>query len=286
MEKNGRIKKGLVLKPAESEHFFVGSGKATARFGDTSTLNPTGDWTPFKAADEHQSNAVFDTDCCWIFATLKAWIMLANIQGFNDFPKDLAERFIAVLVDAQSTGGNPWDAGETFRKNGCVLEQALPFTDDITTWDEWKHPNPMEPTFISLAKALLDKFEPGQEWIFAWGSSYTPEQKTQMIADAAKRGTVAYSVDGNYKFKKKQLVKTIGGQDTHWVTHLRSNDDGTKVFHDQYEPFQQTVAKDYDHNAAILYFLKKKEPKQQTFWDTVLTILANHFKNVWNTLKQ
>ena len=281
------MKKGLVLKPAEPDHFLMGSGRATERFGDTTDLNPTGDWTPYKAQDEHQSNASFDTDCCWIFSTLKPYIMLANLQGFDDFPKDLAERFIAVMADAQSTGGNPWDAGEVFRKMGCIIEQALPFTDSITTWEEWKHPVPMDSSFVSLAKALLNKYEIGHEWVFAWGNSYTPAQKTQMIADAAKRGPVSYSVDGNYRFnRKKQLTKPVGGQDTHWVTHLTMNPDDSKTFHDQYDPFEVKVEKDYDHNAAILHFLKKKEVVNPTFWDNVLEILANHFKSIWATLHQ
>lgn len=285
MSKEKKI--GLKLEPAQPHHPYVGSGLMTARFG-AAELNPTGDWTPYKAADEHQANSSWDSDCCYIFSTLKPFIMLANLQGYNDFPKDLSERFTASVMNAQYGGGNPWDAGTATEIFGAVLEQLLPFDDSIQNWDEWIHPHPMESSALSLAKALLDKYEFGQEWIFAWGNSYTPAQKTQMIADAAKRGAVAYSVDGYYRFnRKKQLTKPVGGQDSHWVTHLKSNDDGTKTFHDQYDPFEVTVEKDYDHNAAILYFLKKKAPTANpTFFDQVLSILANHFKSIWATLSQ
>ena len=153
------MKKGLVLNPAEPHHPHVGSGVMTAKYGSIA-INSSGDWTPYKALDKHQSNAVFDTDCCWIFNSLKAWVMLANIQGFDDFPKDLAERFISVMANASPEGGDPWHAGTTFIQDGCVPGSALPFLNNIDNWSEWAHPNPMDSSFISLAKALLDKFEP------------------------------------------------------------------------------------------------------------------------------
>lgn len=260
----------------------------SAKYG-SAQLNPSGDWTPYKAKDEHQSNPTFDTDACYIFATLKAWIMLANLQGFDDFPKDMAEGFIASAMNAQYGGGNPWDAGEAFKTFGCVIEQALPYnTSNIHNWDDFIHPHPLTNDLIQLAKAVLLKFEPDQEWIFAWGSSYTPEQKQQMIADAAKRGAVAYSVDGNYQRNQYgQLTKPVGGRDTHWVTHLNINTDGSKTFHDQYDPFMEIVEPNYDHNAAILYFLKRKPPiSNPPFYVQVLNILANHFKRIWATSSQ
>ena len=103
-----------------------------------------------------------------------------------------------------------------------------------------------------------------------------------MIADAAKRGAVSYSVEGAYSRNNSgQLVKNVGAPDSHWVTHLKVNPDGSKTFHDSYDPFLETVEPNYDHQAAILYFLKRKDlSATPNFWDTVWTVLAGYWKHL------
>lgn len=278
------MRNGLKLQPPKHEHWHVGSGKATARFGGE-PLNPSGDWTPYKAADKHQSNGSFDTECCWIFSTIKPWIMLANRLGYQDFPKDIAERYVAVMAGATPFGGDPAHAAETIRTlSGVVPGALLPFTDDIRDWEDFDHPNPMDVVIEALGKASLNKWTFGYEWVFAWGNSYTPEQKQQMIADAAKRGAVAYSVDGTYRRTEHgQLTKPVGGRDTHWVTHLNVNQDGSKTFHDQYDPFLEIVEPNYDHNAAMLYFLARNDnpQPQEGQWAQFAAKIWQLFSRLW-----
>lgn len=277
------LHRGLILNPKEEDHWEVGSGLATQRFGATASLNPNGDWTAYKAQDEHQSILGFDTMLCWVFSTLKPWIMLANFYGFNDFPKNIAERYVGVMADASPSGGDPHYAAEVVRTiSGVIPQEVLPWTDDIDTWPEYYHPNPMDTSIISLGAQYLKDFTFGHEWIFAWGNTYTPEQKAQMIKDASKRGTVAYSVSGNYRVNNSgQLTKPVGEQDTHWVTHLRFDGD-IATFHDQYDPFERQLEKNYDHNAAKLYFLSRNtNPVIPSFWQTVI----NYFTKSWAGLK-
>lgn len=256
------MRNGLKLQPIQDGHWYVGSGKATERFGGV-PLNPSGNWSSYKAPDKHQSNGSFDTECCWIFSTLKPYIMLAKLLGFQDFPQTCSERYLAVEAHATPFGGDPLVAAETNRKVGVIPDAILPFTSDIRDFPDFDSPNPMDEVIESLGKASLNKWVFGYEWIFAYGNTYTPEQKQQMIADAAKRGSVAYSVDGNYQRNSSgQLTKPVGGRDSHWVTHLNINSDGSKTFHDQYDPFLEIVEPNYDHNAAILYFLARNDNPQ------------------------
>lgn len=263
---------GLLLNPKESDHWEVGSGLATERFGGVG-LNPTGDWTPWRPPDEAQSRSGFDTDGCAVFGTLKAWIVLAKFYGFTDFPQDLSERYTGVMAGTTLTGTDPHVVAEVTRTTaGAVPQAVMPWTEDIDTYDEYYN-KPMAQSLLPFGKELLNKFELGHEWVFPWGSTYTPEQKATLLTTALKRGTVCVSVDGNYEEDAQgNLTKPVGAQDSHWVLLLNQN-----TIDDQYIPFVKTLAENYDHNSAKLYFMKRNTQASQNFWSGVW----NNFANLW-----
>lgn len=271
---NTEIKQGLILKPAEPGHWQVGSGLASQRFGGQD-LNPSGDWTPYKAQDENQSKGSFDTDACAVFGTMKGWITLANFLGFEDFPKDVSERYSGVECGTTRYGTDPQEVAEITRtKAGVVPQEYMPWTDDIETWDEY-YDIKMADSLLPYGAEYLDKFEFGHEWIFAWGSTYTPAQKAQMLKDALKRGTVCVSISGYYQFNNGRLTKPVGAQDGHWVQLLKQDTYGT--IHDQYVPFLKELDANYDHNAAKLFFLQRKTPTKKNWYSFV----ADLFSKLW-----
>jgi hypothetical protein len=263
---------GLLLYPKEPDHWELGGGLASQRFGG-GDLNPSGDWTPWKAQDEAQSELGFDTQGCAVFATLKAWVVLAKFYGFDDFPKDLAERYTGVFAGTTRTGTDPHVVAEVTRTLcGAVPQAVMPWyqTDSFEAYYDKK----MAESLLALGKELLDRFEFGHEWVFAWGSNYTPAEKADRLRAALKRGPVDVSVDGNYHYDSKgRLTKSVGYPDSHWVNLLK---DGT--FHDQYDPFIKQLAPNYDHIAAKVYFLKRKEQTSKTFWDIVWDSFAKLFR--------
>lgn len=263
-----RFHGGLILKPKAPEHWELGSGKATERFGG-GDINPKGDWTPYKAADEAQSRPDFDTNGCAVFATLKAWIMLAKFYGFDDFPKDCSERYSGALGGTTRTGTDPHEFAEITRNfSGVIPGEVLPWTDDIETYEEY-YSKLSAIWNLPLGKQLLRHFELGHEWLFAWGSTYSPKEKTDILKVGLRRGTVCVSVDGMYEFSKNALVKHPGIRDSHWVDLLRF-DGNNGVIHDQYPDFEKKLQVNYDHDAAKVYFLKRREvPLSNDFWEFI-----------------
>jgi hypothetical protein len=266
--------KGLLLRPKQPDHWELGSGKATEKFG-AAPLNPSGDWTAYKPADEAQSRPGFDTEGCAVFATLKAWITLATYLGF-DFPKDASERYTGALAGTGPGGTDPHEVAEVTRVTAGMVPQAImPWTPDITTLEAY-YDKAMAERNLPFGRSLLDGFELGYEWVFAFGSSYTPEQKQALLQTALKRGTVCVSVDGDYRFNGPYLTKTPGAIDSHFVLLLK-HDGQHATIHDQYEPFVKELDTNYDHNAAIVYFLQRKTPAAPSFWSR----LWANFRQLW-----
>lgn len=261
--------KGLILNPPEPEHWLLGSVDPA--------INPSGDWTIYKADDEPQSKQLFDSNGCALFGTGHALVSLAKFLGYKDFPQDVSERYMGVVSGTTPAGTDPHAVIENVRKPyGVVPASLLPWSDDLDTYFEFYSPKPMENSIVSWGAAFLDKFEVNHRWVFPFGSSYTPKQKTELLSQALKVGAVCVSVDGNYRFKKGKLTKTVGTLDSHWVQLLRP---GT-IF-DQYAPFEKELDKEYDHNAAKVYFLKRKAVADKSMFDTAWDILAGY----WNKIK-
>lgn len=262
---------GLILKSPSPEEWRLGSGLASQKFG-AEDINPEGDWTPYKMPDERQSNGRFDSMACAVFATLKAWAMLAKCHGF-DFPSDMSERYSAVMCGTTPQGTDPHDVGEITRKSAGVIPQAaMPWTDEIDTFEEF-FDRRMAHSMHPFGRKLLDRFELGHEWIFQWGNSLSPKEKEILLRSALKRGTVCVSADGSWQKKGKFYNKNVGDTDGHWVTALGFN--GKRlVIHDQYPPFVKELAPGYDHTVAKLYFLKRKDEKVRSFWSGIWDAFA------------
>lgn len=270
------VHEGLILTPPDEDHWELGSGLASARFGGAD-LNPSGDWTLFKPQDEAQSRAGFDTEGCALFGTLKAWIVLASYLGFTDFTKDASERYTGVFAGTTRTGTDPHVVAEVTRTTaGLIPQSIMPWDTDVDTFEEYYNAQ-MAKSLLPLGSKLLDRYTFGHEWVIPFGSSLTPQEKQVRIQAALKRGTVCVSLDGNYQYHNGSLTKPVGGQDSHWVLMLKH--DGTHgTIHDQYIPFVKTLDKNYDHQAAKVYFLQKKtETAPRSFWD----IIWDNFSALW-----
>lgn len=269
---------GLKLRPKEEDHWELGSGCASQKFG-AGDLNPEGDWTGYLVGDELQKIGKLDTQACAVFATLKAWAMLAKYKGFTDFPLDMSERYSGVMCGTTPQGTDPHEVGEITRKKaGAIPQASMPWTADIDTWNEFYNRD-MAFRQLPFGKKLLDRFEMGHEWVFAWGSSYTPEQKAERLQEALKRGTVCVSVVA-WKKKGKFYTKKDGEQDGHWVT-LVKYDGKRAVIHDQYSPFLKTLTENYDFNASKVYFLQPKSESNRNF----MSVIWDNFATLWRGLK-
>lgn len=261
------VHSGLRLKPAEDDHWQMGGGKATERFGGD--LNPSGDWTASLPQNEAQSRGSFDTEGCVLFGTLKAYIMLAIYLAFPDLPKDASERYFGVWAGTNQYGTDPHFSAEQLRTVcGLIPQDVMPWTDDIDTFDEYYNKS-MGQALLPLGSKLFDTYTFGNEWVFPYGSTLTPQQKQTALQAALKRGTVCVSISGDYRYNDGALTKNVGESDSHWVILYKH--DGHGHIHDQYAPFLKTLDQNYDHNAAKVYFLKpvpSVTPKND-FWSSI-----------------
>jgi len=268
---------GLRLSPIAQDHWYLGSSLASQTFGGED-INLSGDWSSWKARDEAQSLPfVFDTMACAVFGTLKAWIMLARFHGFTDFPLDLSERYSGVMCGVTPSGSDPHKNAEIIRKTaGAVPQAVMPWTPDLDTWNEF-YDRAMARSLLPFGKKLLDRFELGHEWVFPFNSDLTPKEKQQLLKEALKRGTVCVSVLA-WRHKGDLYTKRDGEHDNHWVPALRfGGKKGTNlVIHDQYaDPYVKTLTEDYNHDAAKMYFLKRKAEGSRNFWSVVWDSFAN-----------
>jgi len=264
---------GLTLTVPESDHWQVGSGEATARFGGA--LNPSGDWTPFKMADEPQSRPTFETFGCAVFATLKAYMMLAKAIGLP-FMQDASERYSGVWAGTNQYGTDPHAVAETIRTTAGMIDgKLMPWTDQATL--ESYYDQAQAQSLLPVGQELLNDAEFGHEWIFGLGSGLTPKQKQVALQAALERGTVCVTLDGDYRYKQGRLTKPAGGADSHFAVLLK-HDGKHGTIHDQYAPFVKELDANYDHQAAKLYFLQKRTAPSSSFWSQII----NAFTRLWS----
>lgn len=270
-----KLPNALILTPAEPDHWLLGSGLAGSRFG-ADDINPIGDWTPYKMQDEPQRRGGLETSGCVVFGSLKAWMMVAKLHGFIDFTRDASERYSGAFAGTTSNGTNPHTLAETTRNVGIIPSEIMPWDDSITTVEEY-YDRRMAESLLPLGKKLLDRFEFGHEWVFAFKSAHTQKQKVQLLREALRRGPVCVSVFA-WRKSGKYYVNTKKDHHNHWVTALRFDGDRL-VIHDQYDPFEKTLSADFEFSAAKVYFLKRREEKVRSFW----SLIWDSFTRLWNS---
>ena len=160
------INYGFIPEETKPDHWSVGSGLATKKFGATSLMQDGHGWGKFIPQQEIQRRGSLETSACTIFGTANCLETLAKFYKYNNFPKDLAERYNAVLAKITPEGGSIHQACETFREFGGLPESTLPFAEDIRSWEHFYHPNPMLEEYVKVGQNLLRQFNIGHEWVY------------------------------------------------------------------------------------------------------------------------
>ncbi len=255
---------GFVYEPTQEDHWIMGSGKATKRFGGSALMPDGHGWQAYKPVSELQRRQGFETMACTVFGSLNAWETLAKFLGFNDFPSNCSDRFNAILAGITPQGGSPQQSAESIRKYGVIPEEVLPFSNDIHDWSGYYSPYPMDPAMITLGKSITNKFTLGHEYVFNGIAS----DKPTLLKKALERGPVCVSI---YAWKMNQeglYFKEATDIDQHWVELLDYEEGKHWVIFDQYDPFIKFVAWNTDFMTAKVYFLSRFNPN-----DNLITLL-------------
>ena len=279
---------GLVVKPAEPDHWKMGQGKARAVFG-AGELKPDGDWSKYDPKRELQRRNGLETSNCTNFGTGNALLALAKFLGFKDFVQNSSERYTGVMTGTTPDGNDPHQVIETIRTiSGLIEEDNLPWKDE-DTWSEYYSPNPMDQERKNLGESLLRKFVIGQEWVFPPFNGLTPAQKKERLQEALKRGTVCVSVRA-WKKEDGIYVKKVGEADTHWLWLMEYDSKGYPIVRDQYDPFVKKLSPEYDFFMAKVYFLKRNDsglsPAQSGYFSKVIAWASTAIQKLIDALTQ
>lgn len=258
---------GFKFEPSAPDHWHLGEGKASERFGAVELMPGGHGWGKYLPDTEPQKRNI-ETMACTVYASLTAYETLARFKGFKDFPKDCSERFSAILAEVAPDGNSPHKSCEAIRKHGVIEEELLPFTDKMTKWEEYYIPKPMIPEYLELGKEVLSRFTLGHEYVFNGSIGITSKQ--DKLIEALGRGTVCVSVKA---WKKKGDLYYKGNEyDNHWTFLVDYKDGEYWVVRDTYAPYDKKLAWDYDFQTAKLYFLTRKTEADKK---NLLTLLQN-----------
>lgn len=276
---------GLVLRPQKKHQWVMGSQKATRKLGaDAGEINRSGDWRKWAPTPEEQKRYGFETQACVSFAILKALITLAKFKGY-EIPHNLSERYTANVTDTTLQGNDPWKVAElTATRFGLLAEDLLPWSDSIRDWMGFYSPTPMDELLVAQAQKILRKYEIEPEWVIPPRNNFSPKEKAERIRAALKRGTVVASVRA-WEKKGSRYTKDVGASDTHLVMIQRNEE-----VHDQYEPFIKKLEPEYDHEAAIVFFMRPNPtgiaPFERSPFQQAIAKLISALKSLFPLIRQ
>jgi len=245
---------GFLPDIIQEDHYVLGSGMASKRFGAAALMPDGHGWGKYKPEKELQNKNGVETLACTVYGSLNAWETLANYYDLHDFPKDCSERFNAILAGITRSGGSPHRSCESIRESGVIPEQTLPFDGTIYSWDYYYSPKPMDPALASLGKRILRKYVFGHEWVWPDGTVDRPTR----LKSALSRGPVCVSMHA-WKEKNGMYYKDKGDADNHWLQLLDYKEGKYWLVYDHYEKDEKKITWDTEFECAKLYFLAIKE---------------------------
>lgn len=200
-------------------------------------VNPTGDWTPFVPDFDPQSKNGVETFSCTSYGTVH---MIEMLEFFLTGAKsNYAERFPAILSGTTKQGNSEQTVCETIRTKGLIPADMLPFSDDITSWEQYMNPNAITPAMLSAGQAWLAKWQFNHHWLFQsadYGDLKTIIHNALFFSPVGV-GVYAWEQDpvtGYYIFPK-------GATANHWVAGIVVN--MTDKYYEIFDSYEGDIKK-------------------------------------------
>lgn len=263
----------IVVEPTETD--FI-AGKFT---GITyQVLNESGDWRPCLPTDEPQykiktGNGTWvglETMACVSFSANNVIEMIVNhyteknllpeetLDFLNDngyFDENgklnLSDRFLAKMSGTTYQGNSLTKVADTIRHYGIVPEKVWPWSDNITTWNQYYAAVPQ--SVIDLGKKSLEHFDFLYEWITSNFEEHLKQAPLQI--------TIATTCPG---YDAGNATACLNG-----VNHAVTRTAGKYEIYDHYTPFQKHLAANYSVPWTLKYVINLKKKMNN---EVVLTI--------------
>jgi hypothetical protein len=258
-----------VIEPA----FKFGSNKIKG-----TVLREDGDWRDYLPPFEPQERNGIESSACFIEAQQHA---IATIQEEQyDLPdQNYSSRFNAQFSNASPDGGDPLLAADSFRHDGLIPEDMLPFSEIIQSWQEFNSfKGGNEKTCIEIGKEFTRKWNLKYDVVFERGDSV--EEKYYMLRDALKFSPVPMSVSAWY-LKGDQYVKPQGARDNHLVLCVYVDDSSRPYWLDTYEPYLKMGEPFYASEFAMRWTVDKK-----VIGSSLSPVKLNLFQRIIKWLKE
>ena len=260
---------GLQIIEREPEDYVFGSAELSEK-----VINPSGDWTDFLPDVEYQKKGTCETMSCVSFGTLSIIETLAKyIYGFE---WNKSDRFTAIMSETTESGNSPNKVAQSIRHDGTILEDFLPFSKDILTFDNYMSPQPMKPEYLVFGAKWAEEWELTHRWI-----NNTPSE----IREALKRSPLGVSVHA-WKEKDGIYYKDENDTDNHWTVLFKMNDDGTYQIFDTYDSTIKTLKAGYAFAMIKGYEIKPRQFVAKKNWVIdIYNNLISFLKDIWKSIK-
>lgn len=256
---------GFIQPKIEKEHYVLGNSNVPFK-----VLRPDADWRSTDRPQKEFQAKKFDTYNCTSFNSLnqvEQYMFVAFGEKVN-----YSDRWLGIIAGTKPPGNDPHVVYEAIRKYGLVLEESLPYSDDLETVEEYY-------SFKGLSQEQIDNlYAEGRKWLekhdFKHEWCFTPDmpedEKKLNLKASLKVSPVSLAVYA--WFQDERGVFTRLGQDTHWTCCLAYTD-YEKIF-DSYEPFEKDVEQTV-YYAKRIHIAKKTQQTKLTWWQKFISWLFN-----------
>lgn len=215
----------------------------------------TGDWESSLTLREVQ-NQPFETYNCTGFNTLhQIQTYMKLVFGIT---ANYSDRWLGIIAGTKPPGNDPQVVFEAIRKYGLVLEETLPFSDDLNgTDDYYSFKGADEAACRAEGLKWLEKFSFNHEWVVKPGMKLPDiitAMKSALTTSPLTFAVFAWGQDGDGLYVKE-------GEENHWTLCYRI-DQLVKVIqkvYDSYDPTMKDVCQQIDFCKRI-YIEMKPQP--------------------------
>lgn len=232
-------------------------------------INPEGDWRSSTPPEELQERNGVESSSCYIQALQHA---IATIQEkqFGIIDSDYSERYNALLSNGSPVGGDPIEGMRSIRTDGMIKDSLLPFSPDITSWEDFHSFKGANEKECRLKGELWRKdWEPEYDIVFQKNDPI--EEKYSKLREALKFSPVPMSVAAWYS-KDGIYMKPYGARDNHLTLCVYVDENNRPYFWDTYSPFLKIGEPNYNSEFAMRLSMKKivSAITKQSCWQRLL----------------
>lgn len=244
-------------------------GKIELKFGAQQVLQENGQWDTFLPETEAQVKKT-ETSNCTGFATNNALeiIMARRFGGLYDY----SDRATGILAETRPPGNDPNKVIEAVRDNGLLPEADLPFSDDITSPDQYYSPSPLPSALLTKCKLFLKTYTIAHEWVTNDPASLMRNLKYSPLGVSV----FAWAKDGDLYYKP------AGEKDNHWTLCVGYKENEYWLIFDSYTDEGSPIKKlrwDYQFGYVKKYsVIDQPTPEQISILQKILAKLAEVLK--------